>query len=60
MVLVMPPPVTVIVPVRLAVLVFAAALRVTLPLLEPLAGETVSQAALLVADQDVLDVTATL
>ena len=40
---VMPPPVTVTVPLRLAVPVLAVALTVKLPLLEPLVGETVSQ-----------------
>ena len=38
-----PPPVTVTVPVRLVVPVFAVALTVKLPLLLPLVGEALSQ-----------------
>jgi len=58
---VIPPPVTVIVPVLAAVLVFAAALIVRVPLFDPLAGVTVNQdAALLLAVHDTLEVTVTL
>ena len=61
MVLVMPPPVTVMVALRVKVLVFAVAVRVRLPLLVPLAGETVSQeGSLLVANHETFEVTETL
>ena len=43
MVRVMPPPLTVTVPLRLVVPVFAVALTVKLPLPEPLVGEALSQ-----------------
>ena len=56
---VMPPPVTVTVPLRLAVPVFAVALTVKLPLLVPLAGETLSQLWLSVTVQLTFAVTDT-
>ena len=52
---VIPPPATVIVAVRWEVEVFAAAVTVTVALLEPLVGETVSHDALLLIAQLVLD-----
>ena len=59
-VLVIPPPVIVIVPLLPDVLVFAVAVNVSVPLLVPFAGETVSHdAALLEADHDTFDVTDT-
>jgi hypothetical protein len=58
---VIPPPVTVIVPLLDAVLVFAVALRVSVPLFDPLAGVTVSHdVALLLAVHPTLEVTVTL
>ena len=58
-VLVIPPPVTVIVPVLLFVAVFAVTLSVSVPLFVPLAGETVSQDwALLDAVHETLEVRA--
>ena len=58
--LVIPPPVTVIVPLLLAVPVFAVAFSVIVPLPVPLDGETVSQdEALLDAVHDTFDVTDT-
>ena len=61
MVLVRPPPVTVMVPQRLEVVVFANTLTVRAPLLDSLAGETVNQdTTLLEAVQLTFEVTATL
>ena len=60
MVLVIPPPATVIVPALLLVSAFAVTLSVSVPLFVPLVGEIESQdGALLVADHKVFDVTAT-
>jgi len=57
---VIPPPVTVIVPVRLVVFVLAVALSVSVPLFVPLPGETVSHCvALLEAVHVTFDVTLT-
>ena len=54
-----PPPVTVTVPLRAAVPVFAVALTVKLPLLVPLVGEAVSQLWLSVTVQLTFAVTVT-
>ena len=57
---VMPPPVTVMVPERDVVVLLAVAVTVNVPLLLPLAGETVShEVALLLAVHETFDVTAT-
>jgi len=52
----MPPPVTVINAVRSLVVVFAAQVTFTLPLLEPEDAETVAHVALLETVHDVFDV----
>ena len=59
-VLVMPPPVTVMVALRLDAFVFSVAVMTILPLLYPLAGDTLNQdVLLLVALQETLEVTET-
>ena len=52
----MPPPVTVMAPIRLEVLVFAVIFKTMTPLLDPVAGDTVShEGALLEAIQEMLE-----